>query len=115
MRGRLPRALASAGEGRTQPREAMQCEKTASHPSMAPHLHTEGSRTSLAIEVARQHKMLQQLRQDLTVAYTIAATVEEMRQRLETEDPDIQSALHRIEGAVHILTHMAETEAPLDV
>jgi hypothetical protein len=70
---------------------------------------------ALAIEVARQHKTLQNLRQDLAVAHTINASVEEMRQRLVTDDPNILSALRRIEGATHILTRMAEMEASVDV
>jgi signal transduction protein with GAF and PtsI domain len=70
---------------------------------------------ALAIEVARQHKALSQLRQDLAVAYTIAASVEEIHQRLATNDPNVLSALRRIEGATHILTRMAEMEAPVDV
>jgi len=70
---------------------------------------------ALAIEVARQHKTLYRLRQDLAVAHTIAASVEEMRQKLATDDPNVLSALRRIEGATHILTRMAETEAPVDV
>jgi hypothetical protein len=70
---------------------------------------------AMAIEVARQHKTLQRLRQDLAVAHTINASVEEMRQRLATDDPDILGALRRIEGATHILTRMAEMEASVDV
>jgi len=69
----------------------------------------------LAIEAARQHKELKRLRQDLAVAHTVAAAVEEINGRLVTEDPDILSALRRIRGAVHILVRMAETEAPADV
>jgi GAF domain-containing protein len=70
---------------------------------------------ALAIEVARQHRTLQRLNQDLVVAQTITATVKELSERLATGDPDILSALRRIEGAAHILTRLAETEAPLDV
>jgi two-component system NtrC family sensor kinase len=70
---------------------------------------------ALAIEVARQHRTLQRLNQDLAVAHTITATVKELSERLATGDPDILSALRRIEGAAHILTRLAETEAPLDV
>ena len=68
-----------------------------------------------AIELARQHKTLQRLRQDLAVVNTINTSVEEMRQRLATDDPDILGALRRIEGATHILTHTAEMEASVDV
>jgi putative methionine-R-sulfoxide reductase with GAF domain len=70
---------------------------------------------ALAIEVAHQHKTLEQMRQELAVSFTIAATVEELRECLATEDPAVLSALRRLEGAVHILTRMAESEAPLDV
>jgi two-component system NtrC family sensor kinase len=70
---------------------------------------------ALAIEVARQHRTLQRLNQDLAVAHTITATVKELGERLATEDPDILSALRRIESAAHILTRMAETETPVDV
>jgi signal transduction protein with GAF and PtsI domain len=70
---------------------------------------------ALAIEVARQHKVLERLRQDLTVAYTIGAAVEELRERFSNEDPDFLSVLRRIDGAVHILTRMAEAETSVDV
>lgn len=74
-----------------------------------------GDYAALAIEVARQHKVLQRLRQELAVAHTIDASVEEVRERLATDDPHILSALRRIDSAVHILTRLAETEASLDV
>jgi two-component system NtrC family sensor kinase len=70
---------------------------------------------ALAIEVARQHKALSRFRQDLAVAHTIAATVQELRERLATDDPHILSALRRIDGAAHILTRMAAAEASVDV
>lgn len=70
---------------------------------------------TLAIEVARQHKELQGWREELAVADTIAATVEELRERLATDDPDILGALHRIDGAAHILTRLAERDALVDV
>jgi two-component system NtrC family sensor kinase len=70
---------------------------------------------TLAIEVARQHKELQRWHQELDVAHTITATVEEMRERLATDDPEIVGALHRIEGAAQVLIRMIETEAPVDV
>ena len=70
---------------------------------------------TLAIEVARQHEMLRRWREELAMASSIASTVEEIRQRLATDDSDILGALRRIESTVHILTRMADTEAPLDV
>jgi DNA-binding NarL/FixJ family response regulator len=70
---------------------------------------------ALAIEVARQHKAFSRFRQDLAVAHTIAATVKELREQVATNDPNILSALRRIEGAAHILTRMAEAEAQVDV
>jgi transcriptional regulator with GAF, ATPase, and Fis domain len=70
---------------------------------------------ALAIEVARQHRTLKRVREDLGVAHTITATVEELFERLGTDDPEILSALRRLEGAAHILTRMAEAEAPVDV
>jgi two-component system NtrC family sensor kinase len=70
---------------------------------------------ALAIEVARQHKALQHWREELAVADTIAATVEELRDRLATDDLDVQGALQRIDGAAHILARLAEREAPEDV
>jgi two-component system NtrC family sensor kinase len=70
---------------------------------------------ALAIEVARQHKALQNWNEELAVADTIAASVEELRDRLATDDPDIQGALHRIDGAAQILVRLAERETPEDV
>jgi GAF domain-containing protein len=70
---------------------------------------------ALAIEVARQHRNMSRLRQDLAVSHTISATVQELRQRLPTNDPVILSALARIENAAHILTRMADVEAPISV
>jgi two-component system NtrC family sensor kinase len=70
---------------------------------------------ALAIEVARQHKELLQWREELEVVDSITATVEEVRERLATDDPEILGALRRIEGAAHILARLAEAEAPLDV
>jgi len=70
---------------------------------------------ALAIEVARQHKTICRLRQDVAVVHTIAAAVDELRERLPTTDVDVTSALRRIEGAVHILARLAETEAAADV
>jgi signal transduction protein with GAF and PtsI domain len=70
---------------------------------------------TLAIEVARQHKALAQWRDDTEVAYGIAASVQELRERLATDNPDILGALNRIEGAAQILTRLAERETPLDV
>jgi DNA-binding NarL/FixJ family response regulator len=70
---------------------------------------------ALAIESARQHKELKRLRQDLAVAHTLATAVKEIDTRLVTDDPNIRSALHRIQGSVHILVRLAETEAPVDV
>jgi two-component system NtrC family sensor kinase len=70
---------------------------------------------ALAIEVARQHKTLAGLRQDLAVSHIIAAAAEELRGRLVTDDPNALSALRRIENAASILTRMAEAEATVDV
>jgi hypothetical protein len=70
---------------------------------------------TLAIEVARQHEMLRRWREELSMADSIAATVDEIRERLATDDPDILGALRRIESTVHILTRMTDTEAPLNV
>jgi signal transduction protein with GAF and PtsI domain len=70
---------------------------------------------TLAIEVVRQSETLQHWREELAVAATISATVEELRVRLATDEPGILAALHRIEGAAHILTRLAEGEAPEDV
>jgi DNA-binding NarL/FixJ family response regulator len=70
---------------------------------------------TLAIEVVRQSETLQHWREELAVAATISATVEELRVRLATDEPGIMAALHRIEGAAHILTRLAEGEAPEDV
>ncbi len=70
---------------------------------------------ALSIEVARQHKALNSLRQDLGVVNTISGTAQELRQLLATDDPTIMSALSRIENAVHILARMTETKAPVNV
>ncbi len=70
---------------------------------------------TLALEVARQHKDLLHWQEDVEVAHTIRATVEELRERLKTDDPAIQSALRRIDGAAHILTRISAGEAPVDV
>jgi putative methionine-R-sulfoxide reductase with GAF domain len=70
---------------------------------------------ALAIEVARQHKTICRMRQDLAVVHTIGAAVDELRERLPAADADVTSALRRIEGAVHILARLAETEATADV
>ncbi len=70
---------------------------------------------ALAIEMARQHKALMRLRQDLSVVYTLAAAVQELRERLLSEDERLQSALRRIEGALHILSRLADAEAATDV
>ena len=70
---------------------------------------------ALAIEVARQHKALARMRQDLAVVDTITATVQELRQRLAAGDPAVLSALRRIEGAASILARLAEAEAVEDV
>jgi two-component system NtrC family sensor kinase len=70
---------------------------------------------ALSIEVARQHKTLSRLRQDLAVVNTISATVQELRQQLATDDPTLLSALVRIENAAHILSRMAKAESPVNV
>jgi len=70
---------------------------------------------ALAIQVARQHKTLTRLRQDLAVVHTIAAASAEIRTLLPGTDPQIQSALSRIDGAIHILARMAKAEAETDV
>jgi DNA-binding NarL/FixJ family response regulator len=70
---------------------------------------------ALAIEVARQHKAIVQMRQDLAVVHTIAALVDEMREYLTEDDPNVSSTLRRIDSALHILTRLAVTEAPADV
>jgi CheY-like chemotaxis protein len=70
---------------------------------------------ALAIKVAHQHKELQRWREESKVALGVAESVEEIRERLATDDAEVLSALLRIEGAAHILTRLAETEAPLDV
>lgn len=78
-------------------------------------LEALGDYATLALEVARQHKDLQRWREELDVAHTITATVDELRERLATDDPDVLSALHRIDGAAHIINRMAGREAPIDV
>jgi two-component system NtrC family sensor kinase len=70
---------------------------------------------TLALEVAQQHKDIQRWREELDVAHTISATVNELRERLGTDDPEVLSALHRIDGAAHILTRVADREASVDV
>jgi two-component system NtrC family sensor kinase len=70
---------------------------------------------TLAIEVARQLEAINHLRQELAVAHTIASTVEELRERLPSDDPEIAGVLHRLESATHILVRMAHTEVPADV
>ena len=70
---------------------------------------------ALAIEVARQHKILDRLGQDLAVAHTISASVQDLRQRLLTDDPEILSALTRIENAAFILARIAEAESSVGV
>ncbi len=70
---------------------------------------------ALAIEVARKHKALTRLRQDLAVSHTISAAVAELRERLASDDPNVQGILRRIEGAASILARLTETETALDV
>jgi ActR/RegA family two-component response regulator len=70
---------------------------------------------TLAIEVACQHEELQHWHEELAVMHTVAASVEELRARLVIDDPDVLSALYRIESAAHILTRLMEKGAPVDV
>jgi GAF domain-containing protein len=70
---------------------------------------------ALAIEIARQHHAIQALRQDLAGAGTIRAAVEELRQGIESDDPQLIAALERIESAAGALLRGAEKEAPTDV
>jgi len=70
---------------------------------------------ALAIEVARQHEMIQKLRQELAVARTTTCTVQELRQQMVTDEPEIMDALHRVEDVARILTSRVATEAPTDV
>jgi two-component system NtrC family sensor kinase len=70
---------------------------------------------ALAIELARQYRELARLRQDLAVAYTIAGSMDEIRDQLTNAGPRLLSALRRIDGAVNILTRMADREKPLNV
>jgi DNA-binding NarL/FixJ family response regulator len=70
---------------------------------------------ALAIEVARQHAVIQQVAEELAVADTITAAVQELDQRLNPDDPEIISALRRIAGSAHILARRAQREATDDV
>jgi two-component system NtrC family sensor kinase len=70
---------------------------------------------AMAIQLARQYKTLARLRQDLAVSHTIAATVAELHEQLSTDDPNVLSALRRIEGAASILIRLAEAETTVDV
>ena len=70
---------------------------------------------ALAIEVARQHKTIMQMSQDLQVSHTIAAAVNELEEKIDTDDPDTLRLLRHIEGAVQILIRLSKAEAQVNV
>ncbi len=70
---------------------------------------------ALAIEVARQHKIIAQMSQELQVSHTIAATVNELGKKIDTDDPDVLRLLRRLQGATQILTRMSQAEASVNV
>ena len=70
---------------------------------------------ALAIEVARQHKTIMQMSQDLQVSHTIAAAVNELEEKIDTDDPDTLKLLRRLKGAAQILTRLSKGEAQINV
>jgi DNA-binding NarL/FixJ family response regulator len=70
---------------------------------------------ALAIKVAHQHKDLQRWREESKASLGIAEAVATLRERLETDDEEVLSAIDELESVAHILARLAETEAPLDV
>jgi hypothetical protein len=70
---------------------------------------------ALAIQVARQHKVIEQFRQERSGCQEIITAVAEIRQLVSSDDPALHDALSRIEDAAETLSRLADKETPTRV